>query len=281
MLPSCQRRLLPVLAFFSSAVAAADLRQAEAVPQLGPRGVESYREFLASGTHRAFVIAPGGSWAWRADLASAEQAEEAALDDCRAQTAQPCVPYAIDDQVAFDARRWPRLWRPYSTAESARDTVVGTRRGQRFPDLVLRDAAGKSQKISGFRGQVVLLHFWGSWCGPCRRELPDLQRLVGQLEKERAVRFVFVAMREPFAAARDWATRQGLKLPLYDAGGTEQVSLADGSRLSDRQIAGKFPTTYVLDRHGVVLFSHVGDASRWTEYAPFLKDAATFSGRRD
>jgi hypothetical protein len=55
--------------------------------------------------------------------------------------------------------------------------------------------------------------------------------------------------------------------------------LADGTKVPDRQIAGKFPTTYVLDKHGIVVFSHIGDASRWHEYAPFLRDAALRSGK--
>lgn len=280
-LPSCQRRLFAALALFALAAIAqaADLRDAAAVPQLGPRGVASYREFLSAGTHRAFAIAPGGAWAWRADLPSRELAERAVLDDCREHTQQTCVPYAVDEQVVFDAQAWPRLWGPYLDAAAAQRAPTGVKRGERFPDLTFRDAAGKLLKLADFRGQVLVLHFWGSWCGPCRRELPDLQQLVRQLEKRRDIRFIFLPVREPFATARDWVRQQQLQLPLYDGGGGESFLLADGSRLPDRQVAGKFPTTYVLDRHGLVVFAHIGDASRWTEYAPFLQDALARSGR--
>lgn len=274
--------LLP-LVLASGFVAAADLRDAAAVPHLGPRGVASYQEFLAGGQHRAFAVAPGGSWAWRADLPSRELAERAVLDDCREHTQQTCVPYAVDGQVVFDAKAWPTLWGPYATAAVAQRAATGTRRGERFPDLVFRDMAGKAFRTADFRGQVLVLHFWGSWCGPCRRELPDLQRLVRRMEKTRDVRFVFLPVREPFAVARDWARRQQLRLPLYDSGvtdaGAPAFALADGSSLPDRQVAGKFPTTYVLDKHGLVVFSHIGDASRWTEYAPFLQDVARRSGK--
>jgi hypothetical protein len=86
-------------------------------------------------------------------------------------------------------------------------------------------------------------------------------------------------VREPFAVARDWARSQRLDLPLHDAGGGETFTLADGAMLPDRRVAGKFPTTYVLNKRGIVVFSHVGDASRWEEYTPFLRDAAARSGR--
>jgi len=264
-------------ALFACACAAA--AQAGEPPQLGPRGVDSYREYLAAEPHRTFVVAPGGAWAWRAGVPSGELAEDAALADCRAHTEQTCVPYALDGRVVFDAKAWPTLWGPYADAAAARRAPVGTRRGERFPDLVFRDAAGRATKVSDFRGQVLVLHFWGSWCGPCRRELPDLQRLVRQMARQRGVRFVFLPVREPFAAARDWARSQQLDLPLHDAGGGETFALADGTTLPDRRVAGKFPTTYVLDKRGIVVFSHVGDASRWEEYAPFLRDVAARSGR--
>lgn len=255
--------------------------QAGEPPQLGPRGVASYRDYLAAGPHRAFVIAPGGAWAWRADAPSRELALDAALADCREYTEQTCVPYALDRDPVFDARAWPTLWGPYADAAAARRAPVGTRRGERFPDLVFRDAAGRAVKVSDFRGQVLVLHFWGSWCGPCRRELPDLQGLARRLERQRDIRFVLLPVREPYAAARDWARAQKLDLPLYDgaAAGGEVFVLADGTTLPDRRIAGKFPTTYVLDKRGIVVFAHVGDASRWEEYAPFLRDAAARSGR--
>jgi thiol-disulfide isomerase/thioredoxin len=264
---------------------AAGLNNADAVPQLGPRGVDGYREFLASEPHRAFAIAPGGAWAWRAGLPSRELAEQAALDDCRANTAHsalPCVLYAADDQRVFDALAWPKLWGPYASRQAAERAAVGVRRGERFPDLRFRMANGSPAKVSDFRGKVLVLHFWGSWCGPCRRELPDLQQLAAQFAGHREVRFIFLPVREPFAVARAWAQDHKLALPLADSGVTDSGEpafvLADGSRLPDRQVAGKFPTTYVLDKRGVVVFSHVGDASRWPDYAPFLRDVVARSG---
>jgi peroxiredoxin len=98
------------------------------------------------------------------------------------------------------------------------------------------------------------------------------------MAREADVRFVFLPVRESFQTARAWAKAQKLQLPLFDAG-EQEFTLADGAKVPDRQIAGKFPTTYVLDKHGIVVFAHVGDASRWNEYAPFLKDVVLRSGK--
>lgn len=269
---------LALLGLFAGATQAAGLRDAQAVPQLGPRGLESYREFLTATPHRAFAIAPGGAWSWQAELPDAKLAEQAALQSCQSETQQTCVTYAVDDRVVFDAKVWTTLWGPYANTLAAAKTSTGTQRGQRFPDLQFRNEAGKQEKVSDLRGKVLVLHFWGSWCGPCRRELPDLQKLVRAMEKERDVRFVFLPVRESFRTAKDWLKGQRLQLPLFDAG-EKEFTLADGSKLPDRNIAGKFPTTYVLDKHGIVVFSHVGDASRWMEYAPFLRDVQLRSGK--
>jgi thiol-disulfide isomerase/thioredoxin len=262
----------------ASQVVAAGLQDAAAIPQLGPQGVESYREFLKAMPHRAFAIAPGGSWSWQAELPSPHLAEQAARQTCQSDTQQTCVLYAVDDKRVFDAKAWPTLWGPYASAAVAAKAPVGVRRGERFPDLQFRDEQGKSQRVSDQRGKVLLLHFWGSWCGPCRRELPDLQKLVRSMAKETEIRFLFLPVRESFQTARDWAKAQKLQLPLFDAG-EKEFMLADGTKVPDRQIAGKFPTTYVLDKHGLVVFSHIGDASRWDEYAPFLRDAMQRSGK--
>ncbi len=275
--------LCALLCLLGSATLAAGLGQVDAIPHLDETGRAAYREFLQASPHRAFVIAPGGSWAWRAELPSEESALRHALQDCRQQTEQSCVPYAVDERVVFDIAAWPRSWGPYASGAVADRATVGVRRGQRFPDLRLRDPAGKPRKLSDFRGRVVVLHFWGSWCPHCIQELPDLQRLHARFKALRDVQFILLSVREPYGVSRDWARRRGIDLPLFDAGETAErqgaLRLADGGLLRDRELARVFPSTYVLDKHGLVIFAHTGPVARWSEYAPFLRDAAARSGR--
>lgn len=51
-------------------------------------------------------------------------------------------------------------------------------------DFALKDLDGKTRHLSDYRGKVVLLNFWGSWCPPCRREMPSMERLYQNLKTE-------------------------------------------------------------------------------------------------
>lgn len=253
-----------------------------APPQLGADGRGDYERYLAGRDHRAFAIAPGGAWGWTADAASRGDAQDTALSACQDNTPMKCVLYAVDGKTVFDAKAWPRLWGPYLDAAAAQRAPVGRRPGERFPDLAFTAPDHVRSSIAALRGKVVVLHFWGSWCGPCRREMPDLQKLYGQMKGRGDLAFVLLQVREGFDVSRRWAESQALRLPFYDSGaaaGDPALRTADGARIGDRDIAMSFPTTYVLDKRGIVVFSHVGPVPDWSEYRDFLLDVAQRSGR--
>lgn len=245
-------------------------------PHLAPSGLDEYREFVEAPDHRAFAIAPGGAWGWASAEPSAREAEDKALAICQGQTEQQCVTYAVDSRTVFDAAKWPTLWRPYSSVAQARKAPVGRERGQRMHDIAFTDAKGKPGRLSSLRGKVVVLHFWGAWCPPCRREMPDLQQTYQRLAGQAGIAFVILQAREKYDVSRWWAGQQGIALPLADSGsgGDEDATfrLSGGGRIKDREIASRFPTTYVLDHNGVVVFSHVGPIHDWPQYEAFLGD---------
>lgn len=268
----------------ASVGAAPPLDDAAAIPHLGERAREAYAQsFLPSGTHRAFAIAPGGAWAWAAEKEDADAAREAALDACGKHSEIRCVPYVVDDRVVFDDKVWPSLWGPYKSRAQATLAETGGKRGMRFPDLVMASPKGRAMKLSDLRGKVVVVHFWGSWCNPCKRELPDLLKLVTHFKGNGELVFVLLPVREKFSDAQRWLNAQGLALPLYDSGvknaEDEFLKLADGGKIQDRRLAKVFPATWVLDKHGLVVFSHVGPLEGWLQYAPFLRDVAAKSGK--
>jgi len=94
---------------------------------------------------------------------------------------------------------------------------------------------------------------------------------------------VLLQVREDISTARSAINRQHLRLELHDSESKntadDMLKLADGTALHDRDIATVFPTTYVLDKHGIVLFSHSGPVNHWLEYLPLLQDAAAKSGK--
>ena len=249
-----------------------------APPLLDEAGLAGYRDFLAGGHHRAFAIAPGGAWAWVSDMPDPDVAESEAIRACSGFTNQNCKIYAIDGQVVFDRDAWAASWGPYAAAEEAADRPVGTVRGTRFPDLVLMNPEGVSIQLSALRGKVVFLHFWGSWCAPCQFEFPELQALYDSMKGDEGIAFVFVQSREDIARSRRWAEQRKFAMPFYDSGARgpsdHAFAAADGGTVDDRNVAPIFPATYVLDSHGLILFSQFGPQSRWTEYEPLLRHAA-------
>lgn len=265
------------------AALAAALNDVNAVPHLNAVGREGYQAFLQSGGHRAFAIAPGGAWAWKGNEVTADMASDAALQFCQNSTAQTCVLYALDDRVVFDAKDWNTLWRPYRNRGEVAKAGTGKARGERFFDLLIKSPSGKAMKLSDLRGKVLLVHFWGTWCPPCRSEMPELQKLHQALGGAPDIQLVLLQMREDYGTSSLWMDAQGFKLPLFDSGvldaGSDTLTLANGQQMRDRELARVFPTTYVLDKHGMVIFSHVGPVSGWLQYLPFLRDAAAKSGK--
>lgn len=275
--------LLSVALISPTVVNAAALQDIEAVPHLNKQGKDSYREFLATDKHRAFAIAPGGTWGWKGAESSTESATEEALLACQIETEQKCVLYATNDAVVFDSKAWASSWQPYANDTAAKRAPIGIARGDRFYDLRFKDTSGKSIRLSELRGKVVLLHFWGSWCPPCQRELPELLKLQRSLSKSSDIKMVLLQVREDFATSREAIARQRLNLQLHDSGAKDSkddtLTLADGTKLKDRDIAAVFPTTYILDKYGIVMFSHNGPVHDWLGYLPLLKDAAARSGK--
>lgn len=263
---------------------AADLNDATAIPHVDNAGQEGYRDFLMFDKHRAYAIAPGGAWSWKGGEPSVESAEQEALRACQDEGGQTCILYAVDDKVVFDSKAWARLWGPYLNHAEAERSQEGMERGKRFPNLVFKSADGKSTTLADLRGKVVVLHFWGSWCSPCRSEMPELQKLHRSLGASSDIRMVLLQLRESADVSRQWMQQQHLSLPMYDSGVSGKLMgntlmLADGRKMHDRDIAAVFPTTYILDKHGVVVFSNIGAVSRWPQFLPLLMDVAARSGR--
>ena len=268
---------IPVAILVCSQLLAICGAMAASLPNISRDIREGFDAYRQGETHRAFVISPSGVWAWLGEAPTAETALDAALKSCQERSVLPCVPYARDDEVVFDTQAWPTLWRPYPNDAEAVAARTGVKRGERAPDLSCTDDKGRATRLSDLRGKLVVLHFWGSWCGPCRRELPNLLKLRDQFRKEPRVAFVFVQVREDAKRSRAWLKAQKLNMPVCDSGvhddHDEGLHLADGGVLKDRQIAAYFPSTLILDRHGVVLFSRAGPAPDWGEYLPFIRDA--------
>lgn len=259
------------------------LDDASTIPHLDAAGRQGYRDFLEFNAHRAFAIAPGGAWSWKGGEATAEAASAAALQACQAEAGFHCTLYAVDDEIVFDAQAWAHLWGPYLDRTAAAHAGTGQNRGERFYDLSFRTAGGKTMRLSELQGKVIVLHFWGSWCPSCRGEMPDMQALHRALGASKDIQMVLLQVRENFDTAQRWMRQQQMDLPLFDSRVSQKAPdallLADGRTIRDRDVAPVFPTTFILDKHGIIVFSHTGSIAHWPQYLPLLQDVAARSGR--
>jgi DsbE subfamily thiol:disulfide oxidoreductase len=102
--------------------------------------------------------------------------------------------------------------------------------------------------LSSFRGQVVVLNFWASWCAPCRLEAPGLRR-VSERYRDRGVRFLGVDYRDDDAAGLAFVDEFRLRYP--------SVTDPSGSLAYDYELVG-FPTTFIIDPAGTIRYRFVG-----------------------
>jgi peroxiredoxin len=126
--------------------------------------------------------------------------------------------------------------------------TAGVSPAQPAPDFTLRNLAGGNLRLAEQRGQVVMVNFWATWCGPCRVELPHLERLY---TRYRSAGFVLLGVNvdDQAAAGLQMAQRMGLSFPvLHDA----------DKAVTRRYDVGAMPGTVLIDRDGTVRHLHRG-----------------------
>jgi thiol-disulfide isomerase/thioredoxin len=123
------------------------------------------------------------------------------------------------------------------------------------PDFTATTLTGSRLSFSSYRGQVVVVNFWGSWCAPCREEAPTLAVTARQY-RSAGVSFLGVDVRDTTASALAFARSYGITYPsVNDAGSVVTLDFT-----SVVPIAGT-PTTLVIDRTGHVAGAVFGTAT--------------------
>ncbi|NLE76725.1 MAG: TlpA family protein disulfide reductase [Chloroflexi bacterium] len=120
--------------------------------------------------------------------------------------------------------------------------------GQEAPPWTLNLYGGGSASSAASRGQVVVLHFWASWCDPCREEAPTLRRLWRAYEPQ-GVRFVGVSFKDVESKAQAFLHEHGLGFP----NGADPRG-----RISSAYRVRAVPETYIIDRQGLLVRAYIG-----------------------
>jgi cytochrome c biogenesis protein CcmG/thiol:disulfide interchange protein DsbE len=133
------------------------------------------------------------------------------------------------------------------------------------PALALPDLEGKTRDLAALKGKVVLVHFWASYCKPCRAEAPSLSRLARRL-KQSGLEVLGVNVAEGVPEIQGFIASTGMAIPIV---------LDQDATTIRRWRAIAMPTTFLVDRQGQVRARITGeadwDAAEMAQYlAPFL-----------
>ncbi|HUJ76041.1 MAG TPA: TlpA disulfide reductase family protein [bacterium] len=123
-------------------------------------------------------------------------------------------------------------------------------------DFTLDSLGGGQVSLSSFKGKVVLLSFWATWCGPCKQEMPEMQALYEKL-KPRGFEVVAVDMMEDKAVVADFVKKSGYTFPVL----IDHTGAVGGAQMYD---ARAIPTNYIVDKNGKIVGRKIGvDGPTW------------------
>lgn len=135
--------------------------------------------------------------------------------------------------------------------EESKETVVPA------IDFTLKDQFGNEHTLSDYKGKTVFLNFWATWCGPCRSEMPDIQKLYETYETEGDNAVIILGVAAPgLGQEKDEA---GIKAFLDESGYTYPTLMGTTGDLFSEYGISSFPTTFMIDREGNV-FGYVSGA---------------------
>lgn len=137
------------------------------------------------------------------------------------------------------------LWPPAAAAQQA----LSPWHGGATPALKLKDLEGREHALESYRGKVVLVNFWATWCEPCKVEMPSIERLRKSLES-RPFAVLAVNLAEPDARVRAFLRAVPLGFPVLmdrDAAATKAWK------------ARMLPATFIVDADGRLRYSHIGE----------------------
>jgi len=134
-------------------------------------------------------------------------------------------------------------------ATAARAQSLEPWSGGATPPLELHDLQGVKHRLADYRGKVVLVNFWATWCVPCREEMPSIERLRASLQG-RAFVVLAVNLAEPESRIRKFLDTMPLGFP---------VLLDRDTKTARAWQAKLLPATYIVGPDGAIRYRHLGE----------------------
>ena len=116
-------------------------------------------------------------------------------------------------------------------------------------EIILNDMNGRERKLSDFRGKIIFLNFWATWCLPCRKEMPSMERLYKRF-RDKDFEMIGINMQEPASSVKEFFENYKFSfISLLDSTGDVQ------KRFGIRAI----PSTLILDKKGRIIGKAIGE----------------------
>ncbi len=136
----------------------------------------------------------------------------------------------------------------FSSAQQAGKGLTKLSEISPAPDFLLTDLDGNQHRLSDYRGQVLIINFWATWCPPCRDEMPSMQRAWEQLEKE-DILMLGINVGEDEDIIFQFTANYPVEFPLL---------MDRDSKTIDQWPVNGLPTTFVVDPKGEIVYRAIG-----------------------
>lgn len=131
-------------------------------------------------------------------------------------------------------------------------------------NFMLKDLDGKTINLKDYKGKVIFMNLWATWCPPCVAEMPGIQELYDEVNRDNVV-FIMLSMDDSEIKPKKFIDKKGYTLPVYMA----------ASRVPDIYRSPSIPTTFVISADGRIVSKKVGMAKYNTRsFIKFMKEEA-------
>lgn len=120
---------------------------------------------------------------------------------------------------------------------------------KKAPDFALKTLEGKTVKLSDYKGKIIIIDFWATWCPPCRKGIPDLIELQKAYSKDLVIVGISLDQERTLKDLKPFIENYGINYP---------VVLGNEKVVKDYGGVNAIPTSFVVDQKGFIIDSHVG-----------------------
>ncbi|WP_409270218.1 redoxin domain-containing protein [Neobacillus sp. SCS-31] len=130
--------------------------------------------------------------------------------------------------------------------ESNEAVAQGVKEGAKAPDFELKTLTGETVKLSSLKGKKVMLNFWATWCGPCKAEMPAMEKLFNEADDNVAILGVNI---DPQLDVKGFVEEYGITFPIL---------LDEKDKVNTTYQIISIPTTFFIDSNGIIQDKVIG-----------------------